>query len=316
MSIRARLNRLCLSAGRLLALLLALLFVPAPARAQDDGARLYMMVPDETTIASVRLHQLHSKLAVDPGVVADDDLDTTLVVFQFVQALKIAGGQSFIFLVVPASRIDAPFPIEEDGSDALTGLGDAQLGFVLGVKGTPSLSPEAYAAHSPGLAVNLLGKIFFPTGKYSSDRSINVGANRWALRLGVPIVYAIGERMGDPQLTTIELMPTITFFGANDDPFDADRTKQDPLFIFEGHLTRGFARNFWGSIDLLWRRGGEVEIDGLGADNAQRALSLGATGTLSVGGNMSLRLSYGRVVDRNAYGPDGWLIRTIFGVVF
>lgn len=315
MSIRPGLKGLCLSAG-LSVLLLALLFAPAPARAQDDGARLYMMVPDETTIASVRLHQLHSRLAVDPGAVADDDLGTTLVVFQFVQALKIAGGQSFIFLVVPASRIDAPFAIEADGSDSLTGFGDAQLGFVLGVKGTPALSPEAYAAHPPGLAVNLLGKIFFPTGKYSSDRSINVGANRWALRLGVPIVYAIGERMADPHLTTIELMPTVTFFGANDDPFDADRAKQDPLFIFEGHLTRGFSSNFWGSLDLLWRRGGELAIDGIDADNAQRALSLGATGTLSVGHNMSLRLSYGRVVDRNAFGPDGWMVRTIFGVVF
>jgi hypothetical protein len=316
MSIRPRLKRLWPVVGRLLIPLLALSFAPAPVHAQDDGARLYMMVPEATTIASVRLHQLHSKLAVDPGVVADDDLDTTLGVFQFVQALKIAGGQSFIFLVVPASRIDAPFPIGADGSDSVTGLGDAQLGFVLGVKGTPSLSPEDYAAHPPGLAVNLLGKIFFPTGKYSSDRSINVGANRWALRLGVPIVYAIGERMADPQLTTVELMPTVTFFGVNDDPFDADRTKQDPLFIFEGHLTRGFTSRLWGSIDLLWRRGGEVAIDGIDGDNPQHALSLGATGTLSVGRNMSLRLSYGRVVDRNAFGPDGWLIRTIFGVVF
>lgn len=316
MSIRPRLIGLCLAAGRFLTLLPALLFASAPVHAQDDGARLYMMVPAETTIASVRLHQLHSKLAVDPGVVADDDLDTTLVVFQFVQALKIAGGQSFIFLVVPASRIAAPFPIEADGSDSLSGFGDAQLGFVLGVKGTPSLSPEAYSAHPPGLALNLLGKIFFPTGKYSSDRSINVGANRWALRLGVPIVYAIGERMADPQLTTIELMPTVTFFGANDDPFDADRTKQDPLFILEGHLTRGFTSRFWGSLDLLWRYGGGVAIDGVDANNAQRALSLGATGTLTVGRNMSLRLSVGRVVERNADGPNGSMFRVIFGTVF
>ena len=67
-----------------------------------------MMVPDKTTIASVRLHRLHSNLAVDPGNVAEGgQLDTNLAVFQFVQALNFGGGQSFVFLVVPASRIEA-----------------------------------------------------------------------------------------------------------------------------------------------------------------------------------------------------------------
>ena len=37
-------------------------------------------------------------------------------------------------------------------------------------------------------------------------------------------------------------MPTVTFFGTNDDPFQADRSRQKPLFIFEGHLTRGLTR--------------------------------------------------------------------------
>ena len=68
--------------------LLLLAAAAAPARAQDDGARLYMLVPEGTTIASVRLHRLHSNLAVDPGNVAEQgSLDTFLEVFQFVQAL-------------------------------------------------------------------------------------------------------------------------------------------------------------------------------------------------------------------------------------
>jgi hypothetical protein len=292
------------------------LLAPHSAHGQDDGARLYMVIPDKTTITSVRYHRMHSNLAVDPGNVAQDDhLDTDLAVLQFVQTLTIAGGQSSIFLVLPASHI------EPDGADAVddpsvSGLGDAQLGFVLGVHGTPALSAEDYADHQPGLAVNLLAKVFFPTGDYDSDRSLNVGANRFALRLGVPIVYAIGTRMGDPNLMTVEVMPTVTFFGRNGEPFGADRSHQKPLFILEGHLTRGFTPRFWGSIDLLWRRGGEVKIDGLGADNLQRALSLGATGTFALTRSLSLRVSYGGVVDRNEHGPNGWIFRTILGYVF
>lgn len=285
-----------------------------PSCAQDDGARLYMMVPDKTTIASIRLHQMRSNLAVDPGNVAEGGkLDTTLTVFQFVQALNFGGGQSFVFLVIPASHIEANADVQ---SKSIDGLGDAQLGFVFGVHGTPALSAKDYAEHRPGLAVNLLGKLFFPTGAYSAERSINIGANRWAVRLGAPIVYAIGDRMADPKLTTIELLPTITFFGANDDPYGAERTKQKPLFILEGHVTRGLSRTVWASIDLLWREGGEIKMDGSDAGNAQSALSLGGTGTFAIGSNMSLRLSGGGVVARNEHGPNGWLFRTIFGAVF
>ena len=306
-SVRAA-SRLCR-----VAMLLALCFeLTSAAYAQDDGARLYMMVPDKTTIASMRFHLLHSNVAADDANVQENnDLRTTLVVFQFVQALRFGSDQSFIFLVLPASRI-----AENDVTDRLTGLGDAQLGFVLGVHGTPALSPAEYAEHPPGLAINLLAKIFFPTGKYSANRPVNVGANRWGIRLGVPIVYAIGDRMADPHLTTIEAMPTISFYSPNHEPFGATRSKQKALFIFEGHLTRGFTDSFWGSLDLLWREGGAMIIDGVNAGNPQRALSLGTTATLAIANSSSLRLSAGKVIARNEHGPNGWMLRAIVGTVF
>src|SRR3954451_2297201 len=131
----------------------AVMSFASPAVAQDDGARLYMMVPDKTTIASLRYHLLHSNVASDEGTVNEDnDLYTNLLVFQFVQALRFGGDQSFMFLVVPASKISN----SGDHADSITGFGDAQLGFVYGVTGTPALAPADYAAHAPGLAVNLL----------------------------------------------------------------------------------------------------------------------------------------------------------------
>lgn len=288
------------------------LVTSSAACAQDDGARLYMMVPDQTTIASLRLHLLHSNLEPDDATVSEgNDLKTILGVFQFVQALNLGGDQGFVFLVVPASHIGA-----NAASGEISGLGDVQLGFVYGVHGTPALKAGDYANHSPGLAVNLLAKLFLPTGEYSPERSINIGANRWALRLGVPIVYTMGERMADPHLTTIEAMPTVTFYGANTEPPAAERTKQKPLFLFEGHLTRGFTKDFWASLDLLWREGGEVAVDGMDTNNAQSALSIGTTATFSLPADLSLRLSAGKVVARNEHGPNGWMLRTIIGTAF
>ena len=64
----ARVFRRVLRSAAVAALCLA---STSAAYAQDDGARLYMMVPDQTTIASLRVHLLHSNLAVDPGSVVE-----------------------------------------------------------------------------------------------------------------------------------------------------------------------------------------------------------------------------------------------------
>ncbi|WP_055923416.1 transporter [Altererythrobacter sp. Root672] len=298
-------------------LLTAVLFA-TPVMAQDDGARLYMLAPKDTTIASVRVHSLHSNVGTDTGTVSDDpNLNTTLVVFQFVQEFEVGRQQHMAFLVVPGSRIHSEVGLVPGGPpDSVTGLGDVQLGYVVGLYGTPSLPAADYAVHPPGLAVNLLGKLFLPTGKYSDTRTTNIGANRFAVRLGVPIVYAIGKGMGDPSLTTIELMPTVTFYGSNDRPYGAERMTQAPLLIVEGHLTRGLAKGFWASLDMLWRRGGETEVDGVKSDNSQQALSLGVTGVVALPQRWSLRLSGGAVVSRNEHGPNGWMARAILGTAF
>lgn len=309
---------ICARARCAVACLVPALCLATPAAAQDDGARLYMMAPADTTVLSLRLHSLNSNLGTDTGTVSEDpDLETTLAVLQFVQEFNLGSQQHFVFAVIPASRIHSDLglaPGEPPGS--ISGLGDIQFGYVAGIYGTPSLPGADYAAHPPGLAVNLLGKLFLPTGRYSDTRTTNIGANRVAVRLGVPVVYAIGERMADPHLTTLEIMPTVTFYGANGDPFGADRMTQDPLFIVEGHVTRGLIPGLWGSLDLLWRKGGETALDGVEQDNAQRALALGVTATVALSRKVSLRLSGGGIVDRNEFGPNGWLARAIIGTVF
>ena len=151
--------------------------------------------------------------------------------------------------------------------DSITGFGDAQLGFVYGLtarrRSRPPTMPRTHRASRSTCWRNSS----FRLANIATKAPVNIGANRWALRLGVPIVYAIGERMADPHLTTHRGHADGHFLCANDRPFRRDRTKQKPLFIFEGHLTHGFTRGFWGSIDLLWREGGPVDVDGISADN-------------------------------------------------
>ena len=82
------------------------------------------------------------------------------------------------------------------------------------------------------------------------------GSNRFAYQLGLPTVFASGRSYRDPALTSLEVLPTLTFYEANDDPFGAARSAKDVLFSVEAHLTRNLGRRVWVSADMLYRLGG------------------------------------------------------------
>jgi hypothetical protein len=184
-----------------------------------------------------------------------------------------------------------------------------RVGAVVGAYGAPALRSDSYYDYDPELAINVLARLTLPTGDYEDDRIVNLGANRWDVQLGVPIVYYAGDSFVDPELTTIELTPSIFVFGQNDDPFVGSELDQDPLFQLEGHLTHNLSRVLWVSFDATYVDGGERDLDGVSLEDGQRAIALG--GTLGVEFNrfLAIKASYGDVIDHNDDGPDGHALR-------
>src|SRR5262249_24804633 len=155
-------------------------------------------------------------------------------------------------------------------SASVSGLGDATVGAMLGLVGAPALAAKEYDQHQPGFTLGALGKITIPTSEYDSSRPISLGANRWALQLGAPIVQYFGKSLLDPSLASLELTPSVTFFTSNNDPHNANTRTQDPLAKLEGHITRNVGPAFWVSLDALYSRGGETTTDGTRDGNSQR----------------------------------------------
>jgi Putative MetA-pathway of phenol degradation len=200
--------------------------------------------------------------------------------------------------------------------ESSSGLGDIQIGGVLGLIGSPALSPEDYAVARPGFSTGLFAKLYVPTGAYNAAQITNLGANRFAYQLGLPTTLALGTSYRDPALTTLELFPTLTFYQDNDEPHGATRSSKDPLFSVEGHLTHNLSRAFWLSADLLYRQGGETFTDGLSDDNAMQGLSGGGSAAFVLGRRATLILTYERVIERNDNGPDGWFFRSALVLPF
>jgi hypothetical protein len=292
---------------------LALALAPG-ARAQDDGPRVYQLAPKDAQAFTGFYVAKRGNEGPEPGeVFAGTETKNDILVLRYARTFSLAGRQFAPFMIVPTGAVRSSGPA---GSFESSGLGDIQIGGVLGVLGSPALTPEAYAAFRPGFTTGLLARAYFPTGDYSSARPVNLGANIFTVQLGLPTTVMLGRSFRDPSLTALELLPTVNLYTRNDDPFRAREVSKAPLFSVESHLTHNFGRARWASFDVLFRSGAETTTDGVADHNRTEGWSAGGSGALVLPRRISLILTYEHVVQRNDNGPDGWFFRTALVKVF
>ena len=313
---------------KLASLLRVLLCVATFGMAQQshafgDGARAYQLLPAETQVLSAYGIFLNGNSSLDPGTATQNaKLSVDALALQYTRSITIGGQLTGLFVVLPVGRVDGSVtvdrplrpPINLSGNSS--GLGDAQFGAVFGLIGSPSLDLRDYMSFKPGFAAGLLTRVTTPTGDYSSDRAVNLGANRWAFQVGLPIGFTAGTSMLDPSLMTFELIPSVTFFTANNEPYGADTVTQRPIYRIEAHATRNVSQALWFGVDALASYGGETKTDGVYNNNGKYSLELGATAGLNLSRSFFVKATYGAVVARNDYGLDGRGFRLVATLLF
>jgi hypothetical protein len=279
------------------------------AGAQDDGARVYQLQPVGAQVLTAFGVVKRGNEGPDPGEVFGGlNTETNTAVFRWAGTFDFWGRQLNPFVILPTGSVSST--PAGGASQTSGGLGDIQIGAVLGLLGEPALSRAQYATYRPTISMGLLNRIYFPTGAYSRSQPANFGANRFTYQVGLPTTFLLsGASYLDPRLTTLELLPTLNFYTANDAPFEAERTTRNPLFSLEGHLTHSFSRRVWVSADMLYREGGATVTDGVPNHDAQSGWSAGASLVFPFAGPTNLSLTYEHVVARNDNGPIGWFFR-------
>jgi hypothetical protein len=298
----------------LLALAAALLAATA-ATAQDDGARVYLPTPVGAQALTGFAVFKRGDEEPEPGsYLPGTKIDTDLAVLRYVRTFSLAGRPFSPFLILPTGRVSTR--TGEGETVTSSGFGDLQLGATFSLVGMPALAPEAFATYRPGFGLGLFAKVYFPTGAYSRTQALNLGANRYAFQVGLPTSFALGASYRDPALTTFDVLPTLTFYQANTDPFGAHRSAKAALFSVESHLTRNLSPTVWISGDLLYRQGGETTTDGVADDNATRGLSGGGSVAFVLSPQATLVLTGETVITRSDGGPDGWFFRAALVLPF
>ena len=304
-------------------LALAALALAGAAQAQGYGPRAFQLVPEGSNILTAYGLGLSGNQSFQPGqVLQGSDIDVTLGIVQYTRPFNFLNGQQAALVVaLPYGRIDASVDTRLPGvpraSVKQSGLFDPQVALVLGLVGSPAMKMPDYAMWKPGFALGVMSNVYVPIGSYSSSRAINTGSNRWAVQFGLPMSLNFGRSLLTPDHGTFEMLPAVTFYGNNNDPFgSAGNTGQRPLFTVESHLTRNLNKMAWVSLDTLYSNGGASVSDGIRADDRQESFSIGGTLNLSFSPTFSVKASYGGVLARNDNGPDGDMWRLMASYVF
>lgn len=177
----------------------------------------------------------------------------------YVRPLKLWNKLGRLDILVPFSSSkwegllsDVPTSVQR------TGFGDPRIRFSLNLTGPPpgtlkdlqefrQKNPK-FTTFGVSLAVTL------PFGDYFNDKLINLGANRFVFRPQAGMVHYWGP-------WSFEFTSSVLFFTVNNDFFNGQEQKRDPMFAFQSHLIRQFGKRYWASASLGYNQGASSVVD-------------------------------------------------------
>jgi hypothetical protein len=295
------------------AVLAAALIAATPAFAVDDGPRSYFPVPVGTNNLNLLGIFQNTNSSLDPATaVKGADVNIDVGVLQYTRTFDLGGKSAGVVVLAPFGKLRGQAIITGPlGNNTIiretssSGLGDISVAAIVGLVGSPALTRQQYVQFKPGFSLGVMAWVTAPTGAYDGNKLLNLGTNRWAFRVGAPLGWTLGGSFVSPNLTTIEIVPSITFYTVNDNPFRAGRRSQNALFRVESHLTHNFNRAMWASIDLTGNTGGKTTTDGKDDNNSKTWMGAGVTAGMNFSPAFGVSATYGGIVAGNDPAPDG-----------
>jgi len=283
----------------------------SPANAIDDGPRAYWKARDGTHVVSTQYLFLDMNASdtqtfdpshfIYPNSEAEADLFMASYAYHYTLldrpssvAVNLLGGSADVDVdtnFIPSEFLPPGVAPGASFNQSATGFGDPTVQFDINLFGTPPLkSTVDLLNYEPTWTIDAAVMLAVPIGQYDDDQLINMGQNRFFGRFALPMKYHFGA-FAPGSMTSIELIPSVWLFDENDD-FLGQKLENDPLWQLEAHVTHDFTRSFYGSLDFLYRRGFQSEIDGVEVGDELEVGNIGLTMNYQVTDNLALRAGY------------------------
>ncbi len=279
-------------------LFILFLFIQFVAFGQGSGPHTFPLPPKDLTSINLFYVNLGSNVSPAKDVILDNGIiDINALALPIVRTFSLAGQLAQVFISTGVGNVGGVINADDRQYEIvdISGLLDASVMMRVGLINTPALDLENYAKRELKFQLSILAGFTAPIGQYDQSRRVNLGGNRWAFKVGTPMILPFNKNK--EKVFQWEFIPSVTFFGDNTQPFEGDVKTQKPLLWIEQHFSKNFSNIFWASIDMGYQYGGATSLDGSSYDNAINQFAAGGTIGYSPFPSIPLSLqgSFGRI---------------------
>ena len=275
--------------------------------AQAEPPTTWLLPPKDLWAFNYQYLDLESNLTPSSDVVlANGVINAYVSAIPIVRSFSLGGNIAQVFVVPTFGNLTASVNINDipgfgdvdlDPNEFeiidKTGMMDSQVNFRVGLYNAPALNIVELSQWERKFQVYGFLGLTVPTGEYTSGRRINLGANRWAFRLGAPMVVPLNQNKKKP--ADLEIHPSLTFFTNNTDPFVGDTKRQKALFRLNTAVTKYFTSKFYASLSAGYQYGGITEIDNLPKGQRIEQFGAGITGGYTIASIIRAQATFGQI---------------------
>jgi hypothetical protein len=263
--------------------------------AQDLAPRAYIITPLHWN--AITLTYSFS----DGGVTTDNAIPITgatatihTPIFNYYHSFSFFGRSANILASLPyaIAHYQGTF-IDNEKKIYRSGLLDSFFRFSVNLKGGPAMSAKEFQSWKQKTILGVSLRVVAPTGQYDPTKLINNGSNRW----GFKPEFGYSRRWGH---WVLDGYAGAWFYTTNQEYFSHNAfvpgnlaRSQNPIAIFEGHLSYDVKQRLWFSLDGNIWHGGATSLNGVENPNtAQTSSRIGATASIPFTKHQSLKFSY------------------------
>lgn len=230
-----------------------------------------------------------------------EDVETEIhsMVFAYAHSFKMWGKPTKFDAIIPYAFADYSGILNDmAASTSRNGLADPSFRISTTFLGAEAAPPWEFANRVKNpFRMGAVVRVRVPLGQYDPDRLVNLGTNRFALKVGLAASYTFWERL------ILELHANSWYFTKNKDYFGGNTLAQEPLLSFQTHITYIFSPKFWTALSIGRSALGETSLNGVERDDLQNNSRAGLTLSYRLHPQHSLKFATSTGVTTR-YGAD------------
>jgi Putative MetA-pathway of phenol degradation len=257
--------------------------------AQDLEPRLLSAVPIKGNFAIASYGYSSGNILIDNTLPIEDlNAKLNIIVLAYARSFKLFNKLTKFDVIVPYSNGEFEAVVSNiDTSTSRNGFGDPLLRLSMILVGTPPADISGFFKQEQkkfklGVSVRLRP----PLGQYDPTKLINLGANRWGIKLGLAGSYTIRKKL------ILEAHLISWFFTKNKAFFNGNTIQQEPLLSAQIHVSYVFKPGIWLAVSAGRNALGQTIVNGVEKEELQSNSRLGAAFGYRINKSHGLKMSF------------------------